>query len=335
MAAVWFVVSSLVVIACGIGLTRYSDALAHRTGLGRLWGGSVFLAIATSLPELSVDAAAAWQGLPDVAVGGLIGSSLFNLLILGILDLMQRSRGRLLSRASAAHALSGVLGIVLLAIAAICILIAPLGSVGPLSVGTVVIVLAWVLGVRLIYFDQRAASLALASGATGPVEMPTGLYTMRHAVIGYTVTAGAILLVGPLLASSAGELAEETGLGQTFLGTTLVALATSLPEVVTATTAVRMGALDLALGNIFGSNSFNVVLLVVADALHSAPLLTAVSSTHAFTCLAAILVTGVAVLGQLYRVEGRKRFLEPDAWLVMSLVCGSLVVLWFLRDGAT
>jgi Ca2+/Na+ antiporter len=93
-----FVVSAAVIVIAGTYLTRYADAIADLTGLGRLLVGSILLAGATSFPELSVDLSAVRLGEVDMAVGNLIGSSLFNLLILGILDLSHHSRGRMLAR---------------------------------------------------------------------------------------------------------------------------------------------------------------------------------------------------------------------------------------------
>ena len=113
--------AATVVVFAGNALTRCADAIAELTKLGRLLVGSIFLAAATSLPELTVDISAVRMGLPDLAVGDLLGSSLFNLLILAVADLMNSSRGRMLSRESAAHALSAVMSIALTAMAAIAI----------------------------------------------------------------------------------------------------------------------------------------------------------------------------------------------------------------------
>lgn len=111
-----------------------------------------------------------------------------------------------------------------------------------------------------------------------------------------------------------------SGLGRSFVGTMFVAFRTSLPELVTSLTVVRLGAPDLALGNIFGSNLFNMVLLVPLDLVHPGPLLSAVAPIHALTFLATILVTTIAVMGQFYRVERRIHPIEPDALLVVILV---------------
>ncbi len=321
---------AIAIIVCGAALTWFADGIARRTGFGRLWVGSVFLAGATSLPELSVDIAAARQGFIDVAVGGLVGSNLFNLLILGVLDLTHHSRGRLLSRISAAHALSGVVSIALMSIAAGAIAIGLRGYIGPIGAGSVGILAAYAFGVRMVYCDQQGTD---ASRTEPDPSAPPPRLTLAQAVAGYIATAGVILVAGPFLASSAGELAETSGLGETFVGSTFVAAATSLPELVTTITAVRLGAFDLALGNIFGSNSFNIVLLAVVELSSGAPLLGAASPVQIVTCLAAILITAVAVLGQLYHIEARKRFVEPDALLVIGLVVAALVVLYWLGEG--
>ena len=141
----------------------------------------------------------------------------------------------------------------------------------------------------------------------------------------------AIVAAGPFLASAADRIANLTGLGSTFVGTTLVALCTSLPELVAALTAVRMGAFDLAVGNVFGSNAFNMVLFFPLDLIHPGSLFAAVSQSHVLTALSTIVVTGVAIMGQLYQVEKRIRFIEPDAALVLILIIGSLAGLYYLR----
>jgi cation:H+ antiporter len=105
-----------------------------------------------------------------------------------------------------------------------------------------------------------------------------------------------------------------------------------LPEVVTTFSAVRMKAFDLALGNIFGSNCFNMVIFVPLDLADDGSLLSSVSRTHVYTALCVIVVTTVVILGQLYRVEKRKPFLEPDALLAIALILGALTGLYFVRQ---
>jgi cation:H+ antiporter len=322
-----------VIIIAGTFLSRYADAIAELTGLGRLLVGSVLLAGATSLPELTVDISAVRLGAVDLAVGDLVGSSLMNLLILALLDLTRHSRGRMLSKQGAAHALSGSVSAALVCLVALGLLTAKaLGNYEVLwfQPAVLAVAVAYLFGVRLVYLDQKISQRsALEQGAL--LHESLAKMTLRKALAGFAVCAVAILLAGPFLAAAADELAEETGLGGTFVGTTLVAFCTSLPELVSSLAAVRLGAHDLAIGNVFGSNAFNMVLLAPLDAVHSGPLLAAVSANHAITCVAAVLATLVAIMGQLYQSESRARFIEPDAWLVIFIVLGALALVYFAR----
>jgi cation:H+ antiporter len=272
-------------------------------------------------------------GAVDLAVGDLVGSSLFNMLILAILDLSHRQRGHMFSRAAAAHALSGMMSITLAAIAGICILrgpnLAPY-ALGPAGLGTLLILVAYLFGMRLVYLDQRyAATIARSEGVEAVPH--AGKLTLGRAVGGFVAAALVIVVTGPFMARAADRLAELTGLGRTFVGTILVAFSTSLPELVATATAVRMGAFDLAVANIFGSNAFNMALLFPLDLAAGSPILAAVSQTHAITCIWTVLVTGIVVMGQLYHVENRRRIVEPDALLVIGLVLGWMWLVYALR----
>ncbi len=335
LALIEFAVCAAVIIVAGSILTKCADALADLTGLGRLLIGSILLAGATSLPELTVDISAVRMGLPDMAVGDLMGSSLFNLLILAVIDMLHHSRGRLLSRASAAHALSATVSIAVTALAAAGILLGQRPEHKTLlgvDVVSLAILVVYVLGLRVVFYDQRV-SAAGENGHAQDVLMPAGKkMTLGRASAGFAIAALAILVAGPFMAEAAGKLAELTGLGGTFVGTTLVALSTSLPELVASLAAVRMGAFDLAVGNVFGSNAFNMVLLIPLDmAYQQGSLLAAVSPNHVLTCLASIIVTCVAVAGQLYQVERRVKLIEPDAVLMIFLISGAVLLLYFIR----
>jgi cation:H+ antiporter len=322
-----------IVATAGTLLARSADRIAAATGLGRLLVGSVLLAAATSLPELSVDIAAVRAGMPDLATGDLLGSSLMNLLILAGIDLAQRSGHRMLSREAAAHALSATLAIALTALAALAVLTAGrLPPVSFLGIGgwSWAILVAWLLGARMLFIDQRISARAAAEVAaeTGVgLSAPSGL---AGPAVAFAAAAAVLVVAGPRLAAVADELAHETGLGRTFMGTTLVALTTSLPELVASVAAVRMGAFDLAIGNTFGSNAFNMILFVPLDACHPGPLFAAVNPAHAVTALAVIVATATAVLGQLYHEERRLPILEPDAVLVVLVVVGALALVYRL-----
>lgn len=298
----------------------------------------MLLAGATSLPELTVDISAVRQGMPDLAVGDLFGSSLMNLVILAALDLAHRSPGKMLSREAAAHALSAILSIALTAIATLGILTAPrLPGFSFLGIGiwSWGILVAYLLGIRMIFLDQRmtARIVADAKAATNPVDNGNeNVPSLWRPTVIFLVATIVLFFTGPRLAHAAGQLAELSGLGKTFVGTTLVAICTSLPELVASITALRMNSFDLVIGNIFGSNAFNMILFLPLDAVHSGSLFADISPSHTVTSLAVILATSVAVLGQLYHVEKRRRLVEPDAMLMLLILGGALFLVYRLSS---
>jgi len=330
-SVVQFAVCAAIIVVAGTHLAKCADAIAEITKLGRLLIGSVLLAGATSLPELTVDISAIRLGAPDLAIGDLFGSCLANLLILAVLDLMQRSSGGMLSRRAARHALSGSMSVALITVAGLALLTAPLiGNVTFLGIspGLWVLAAVYVGGIRIVYLDQRVSSAEVTLESHKGAE-PTG--SLSKAVLGFIAAAAVILIVGPFMAHSAEQFAKATGLGRTFVGTTLVAFSTSLPEFVASLAAIRMDAYDLAIGNIFGSNAFNMMLLVPLDVVQPGSLMAVVSAGHGITCLSSILATQTVILGQLYNVEGRCRFIDPDAWLVIAIVTGALALVYYTQ----
>lgn len=329
-----FLMSAGVIVAAGAALTQFADGISQKTKLGRLLIGSILLAGGTSLPELSINFNVVRIGSPDMAAGDLIGSSLWNILILAAMDMTRYSKGQMLSHASAAQALPAGMSITLTALVAISIYMSSQfepATLAGMGLGSIVIGAAYVIGSRLIYSGQKESSSS--SSEEKSVSWIPGLKKLglKGTVTGFVIAAGVIVLAAPFLARAAKDLAERSGLGGTFFGTAFVALCTSLPELVTTFTAVRMKAFNLVLGNIFGSNCFNMVLFLPLDFVAREPLFAAVSQTHIFTALCAILVTMVVILGQLYQVERKKHFLEPDALIVIALVLGALTGLYFLR----
>lgn len=329
-----FVGLAAVVVVAGTFLARSADQIAGITRLGRLLVGSILLAAATSLPEMTVDISAVRMGMPDLAAGDLFGSSIMNLLILAAMDLVYRTGSGMLSREAAAHALSATCGMALAALAGMAILAAgKLPDPQFLGIGlwSWSILLAYLLGMRMIFLDQRVSARAAAEAVEGDIPaqgLPMPSPPLWKPAVVFLVSAAILCVAGPLLAGVAGRLAELSGLGKSFVGTTLVALSTSLPELVASIAAVRMKAFDLVIGNVFGSNAFNMILFVPLDAAHPGSIFAAIAPSQAVTPLAVILATSVATMGQLYHVEKRWRLVEPDA-LLMLLILGSALVLVF------
>ena len=313
--------ASLVVLAAGVLLTRCADRLAELSGLGRVFVGSVFLAGATSLPELGVSLEAARQGAPDLAAGGLLGSSLMNLLILAILDSAGVSAKRAFGHDSRHHAFTALLSIFLTAWVGLACAAGGGREFAGAGIFAWMLAAAYFAGQHVNWLDERAAEEG------PPVRLNPPSAEMARPALGYFAAAAAILWVSPHLASSAGRLAQVSGLGDTFVGTTALALATSLPEIVATIAAFRLGAPDLALGNIFGSNAFNMILFLPLDFAHPGSFFASVSPTHAFTAFAAIAASTLGVMGQVLRPRQTRAYHEPSAPLIGALV---IALLWLL-----
>ena len=325
-----FTFSALIIVVAGSFLTKFADKIAEVTGWGRMFVGGLLLAGATSIPELMVDLKAVQMDLPDMAVGDLLGSSLFNLLILATLDFAFPSafKRTAFSPAFLHHSLSAVLAIVLTAIVGIGIASRLDTSFLGVSIFSWAVVVMYLFGLRLIFIEGNQGPHLDTSTEQQPSIGSAKHRPLLFAVLGYITSALVILVVAPYLVHAADELAKQSGLGHTFIGTTLVALATSLPELVSTLAAFRMGAPDLALGNIFGSNAFNMILFFPLDFMYPKALFSSVRSIHAVTAFSVIAAMSVAVMGQLYRKKERSRFSEPSSEIVVVMIVLFLFLLY-------
>jgi cation:H+ antiporter len=328
-----FALSATVIVLAGTKLSQYGDQIAEQTGLGGLWIGVVLMAGATSLPEVLTTMSAAWLEAPNLAAGDLFGAVLTNMLTLGIIDLTHRQK-RVWQQAALEHALVASLAMALVGLTALFIALKAdvvFWGIGP---DTLLLIIVYILGMRVVFRQedvrrrQREREKIVEAEETkddGAKDRRAGL---RRAVFGFTAAALALLAAAPFLASSAKEIAERTGLGTTFIGTSLVAITTSLPELVTSLAAVRLGAYDLAVGNLFGSNAFNMATFFFADLAYGpGPLLNAVSATHIITALFGILLMNVGLMGIIYRAEKRFLLIEPDSLL---MIVGYGLAIWVL-----
>ena len=227
-----FMSSAVLIVVAGSFLTKFADKMADATGWGRIFIGGLLLAGATSLPELMVDLKAVEMNLPDLAVGDLLGSSLFNLLILSTLDFSFPSafRRTAFSPVFLHHTLAAVLTILLTSLVGIGILSRLESSFFGVSVFSWAIILVYLYGLRLIFLEgNNKVTEDKESNEQNKLNLMSNR-PLHLAFLGYVTSALVILISAPYLVHAADELAKVSGLGHTFIGTTLVALATSLPE---------------------------------------------------------------------------------------------------------
>lgn len=320
------IAAAFVLIIAAVGLTKAADSIAEWTGIGRIWIGVVLVAGATSLPEAAVDVSAVRVSAPDIAAGDLFGSSMANMLILAIVDLWPPGR-RLLRGAALDHALAACFAILLNAMAAVSVLLRPSHEVFGFSLGSIMILAVYLAGIRVVYrqtMNSRDVPLITAARTGDPVP--------RASIVRFALSALTILVVAPFFAGAAKDLAELSGLSSTFVGTFLVGLSTSVPELVSSLAAVKMGAFDLAVGNLFGSNAFNMVVFFAMDAASPTPIFAALDATHGVTALFAIVLMALGTAAIVYRAELRYRMIEPDSLLMVAVY---VVALWLVFTHAT
>jgi len=317
-----FVTLGAAVFVTASRLAHHGDTIADATGLGRFWIGTLLLAASTSIPELVTDINAALLGAVDIGVGDLMGSTLANMLILAMLDLLYAKR-RILDRVADGHVLVGAIAIVLTMIAAVAIDAGGLGRIGHIGVETIVIVIVYALGMRLVYDRSR-------SGVPPPPEgaAPAHGGALRRAIFGFAGTVIVLWLLAPLVVIAADAVAHEAGLSQTLIGTLLVGVTTSFPEIAATIAAVRMGALDMAVGNIFGSNAFNMAILLPMDPAYTpGPVLATVSPAAALAAQFAVVALALGIVGIQARSGGRHGLLRLESLLILAIYVGAMVVL--------
>lgn len=325
-AAAQFVLCAALILVSGIRLSRYGDIIAEKTGLGGTWIGLILLATVTSLPELVTGASSILLfDVIDIAAGDVIGSCMFNLAILAMLDV--RHPVPLSARIHQGHVLSAGFGIVqmgLLAMALVAGAAAP--AIGPVGAPSLVFLGVYAFAVRTIFVFERGRVTDLAEELTGEIRYRET--TLARAVLLFVAAAAVLVFAATLLPGVAERFSVASGLDQSFVGTLFVAASTSMPEVVVSAASVRIGAIDMAAANLFGSNLFNVAVLGIDDLLYvRGPLLPDLSPRHLVTLSAAIVMSGIAIIGVTYRAKKKRYRLSWDSLAMIAVYVTSLIVL--------
>ncbi len=322
---VWFVflLSAFVVVLAAIRLAEFGDVLATRTGLGGLFVGVIFIAASTSLPELLTTINAVHFGEVNLAAGNLLGSNMVNIAMLVILDILFRKK-RILRTAALKHALSGSLACLLIGAVVFFNLVKLEGQIGWIGYDSLILVLLYLSAVWLLHQNQNQSH-----HPQDEQEIPSGLPGLKTAIFGFLVASAALIYISPLLIRSSAEIARVSGLGSTFIGTTLLAFVTSLPELVTTISAAKIGADDMAIGNLFGSNLFNMFALGLTDFFYlPGRFLSVIDPAFVIVGMLGLILTLLGVVGNLIRLQRRFWLLETDAVLIAIVYFGGLWLLY-------
>jgi cation:H+ antiporter len=317
-----FALCALLIARAGFVLSRSADRLAGLYGWGRGWVGLALLASVTSLPELASGiSAVAFVDAPNLAVGNALGACVVNLVFLVIVDALQRHQP-IYRAASTTHLLSAGFGVVMLGFVALSLLVgrrAPslfqVGAFSPLLFGM------YLLALRSVHAHEQQMLAAAMPPADRAVPQAARLQReWRH----FGLAAVAVVAAGLWLPEAADRLAGELGLSRSFVGTILMALVTTLPEMAVTLSALRLGALDMAIGNLLGSSLFNVMILAIDDLFYPhGPLLATADPVHAGTAVTAMVMSGLVIIGLVMRPQGR--VLRVTSWISIALLSTYLV----------
>lgn len=320
-----FALCAVVIVIAGSRLTRTAAVVARNTGIGTAWIGALMLPMATSLPELVTTLRAVTIDAPDLALGNIFGSCLYNLALIAVLDLLEGG-GPLTARISRGHTIMASMSIITVSFAAVAMLGAVNLTIGWVSFETVIIALVYITGSRLLYrFEKRQVPIDLEEGSSWSSRsgQSTGMVLFQ-----FLVAAAFIVGAGVFLTDASDQIAISTGLGHTFVGSIFLAISTSLPETVTTITAVRIGLLDMAVANVFGANFMNLFIVFIADLFYRrGPLLYAVSDNNLLSAVMVIMLSTFVIFGITYRSEKKFVRIGVDALLVLL---GYLVAVYML-----
>ncbi len=330
MLSVWseFGVCAALIAVAGRRLSYYGDVIADKTGLSGNWIGMILLASVTSLPELVTGiSAVTLADAPELAVGNVLGSCMVNLSMLAVIDFLHR-RESFYRRASRAHILSAGFGIVSLAFVGIGILLGsmtPRAAVGHVSVQAIVIFVLYGVAIRTVLVFEREQIREFAADVAD--RYPD--LSLGRAVRGYLLAAVVVVGAGLWLPFIGTRLADAMNWHGSFVGTLLMAAATTLPELAVTVSAIRIGALDMAIANLLGSNLFNVTILAVDDLFYlKGPIFTQITPVQAFSAFSGCLMTGLAVIGLTCRPG--IRLLSTVGWISVCLIFVYVLNAWVL-----
>lgn len=327
-AFIGFTICAIFIFFSGKNLSKYGDLIADKMGLGKAWIGLILMASVTSLPELVVGiSSVAIVGSADLATGDVLGSCVFNLMILSMLDMFVKDEP-LFTRASPTHVMAGSMGIILVAMAGLGIFLEDDIAIIPwMGITSLAFILVYFFAMRVIYYYER-------SNATAQPEdnHDSSPLTLKKAIALYVLNAVVVVIAASFLPGFAETIAEETGLGESFVGTLFLAASTSFPEMAVSYSAIRMGSFDMAVGNLLGSNIFNILILAIDDIFYTkGHLLKHASDINLVSVFSVIIMTSIAIAGLSFHKRGKKKFLlAADTFLILLVYMINLSLLYIL-----
>lgn len=326
-----FLAGAVATWVAGTALSKTTDVIDRRFKLGEALGGMILLAIAGTLPEIAITVSAVAKGNLNLAAGNLIGGIAMQTMVLVVCDAAASKRQSLSYLVgSLIPVLEALLVIGVVAITLMGALLPAKTRIGPVSPASIVIVVVWLIGLyALNHARQRPAwSVEMPGSAPGrphrriphPAEQPTPVTeSTARALTVFSVGCVVTLIAGVVLETSGSDLASRANVNGVIFGATALSFASALPEISSGIAAVRLGDNELAVADIFGGNSFQLCLFLVADLIAGKPVLPSSGNLNAWLAVLGIALTAVYAFGVIMRHEACVARLGRDSLLAVVI----------------
>jgi len=322
--------SAAIITWCGVQLARIADELADRTGMGEVIAGALFVGAATSLPGAVTSVVTAAQGAASLAVGNALGGLTAQTAFIAVADLFYRRANLEHAAASPTGLAQGVLLLILLILPLIAASQPPV-TVWGIHPVSLLIPVTYVFGLRLLAkIHEQPMWRPVATDETreeiSEPDFSPGSLTNKQLWMRFALNATATALAGYVIGEASIAIVQKTDVSETAMGTIFTAVSNSLPELVTAIAAVRIGAVNLAFGDVIGGNAFEVMFLCAADLVHSGSIYGAMTGKDHTTALIAMLMTSVMLIGMIRRQKSGPGNIGFESALVLLLYGVSVVL---------
>lgn len=337
-----FGVCTVLVWIAGWRIAQYADRFASAMGLGHAMVGMVLLAGLTSLPEMAVTFSAALSESPQLAANNLLGSIAMQVAILAVADAMIGRQALTVVAGNSLVLLQATMNVLLLVLVALAIAVGDRAFAGAglwsWGLALAYLMAMWTIaqsGERRQWVAQRTQRQREREAAGEddvPAEPPPGDEPVKP-LVGRLAVGGAVILVSGFLLSRTGEaIAEQTGLGNSFVGAVFVAVATSLPETSSVVSSMRRRRYEMALSDIFGTNLYNILLLFLVDLLYrGGPALNEVGKFSLAGSLLGALLAAIFLVGLIERRDRTVARMGVDSLAVLVCYGAGLYLLYQLR----
>ncbi|UMZ73813.1 sodium:calcium antiporter [Natranaerofaba carboxydovora] len=340
MLILWivFILLSILIFVSGATLSKTADKIAIKTGIGGLWIGALTLPLITSIPEVVVGIRAASIEAVDLAMGNLFGSNMLNLSIIIFIDFF--SGKKQLSRSlQQGHILTSGLYIVMVGVALLGMSLEWIPSIGFIGVESIIIALIYISTIRFISRDQKRRNnesliheniqevVHNENDTTTKNNYKVDLKRVsKKDILIFVSSAIVAILASRGLADTGNLIAIETGLKESLFGSIFIAISTTLPEIVIIISAARIGAVDMAVGNILGANLLNIGLIFLVDLFYlQGPLLLSASKTHLISGIITVVMTAILIIGVTYRSQRNIFGIGLDTVFILLMYCVGLI----------